>query len=522
MEWLTDPTVWLGLTTLILLEIILGIDNLIFIAILADKLPSRDQNAARQLGLGLALLLRLALLAGVFWLTTLTAPLFAAFGHGFSGRDLILLGGGLFLLLKATVEIHERLENEPTDHREDIAHTSFAAAVAQIVVLDAVFSVDSILTAVGMTDQLGVMMVAVIIAMAIMFVASKPLTEFVSAHPPLIILCLGFLLMVGFSLVAEGVGFHIPKGYLYAAIGFSVLIEMFNQIGLRNRKRWSARIPRRQRVAQAVLRLLGGVPARVQDAGDPNVDLLIADDSGDEVFAPSEKEMIRGVLALADRPISSIMTPRPALLWLDLDDSQESILSDIRNSPHAQLVVSKGSIDEIVGIVRKQDLLDLSIENKAMDVRAVTRAPVLVYEATSILKTLELFKLTPVHMAVVVDEYGSLLGVVTQTDLLEAIAGDLPDPQGQKGPESLRRQDGSFVLDASISIYQATELLGLKELPPGDYHTLAGFVLLQAGKIPQTGDHLNFGGWRFEILEMDGPRIAKLLATQATQEESHD
>jgi predicted tellurium resistance membrane protein TerC len=344
MGLLTDPTVWVGLATLILLEIVLSVDNLIFVAILADKLPPARRDRARQIGLGLALIMRLALLASVFWLTTLTAPLFTLLALEISGRDLILLLGGLFLLLKATVEIHERLEGEPEEQGRPIIHAGFASAVVQIVVLDAVFSVDSILTAVGMTDQLGVMMAAVIVAMAIMVVASGALTEFINAHPPLVILCLGFLLMIGFSLIADGLRYHIPKGYLYAAIGFTVMIEVFNQISLRNRRRRTAELPRRQRVAAAVLRLLGGVPATAV-IGGTTVDPLIAKDERDEVFAPAEKEMIRGVLGLADRPITSIMTPRSDLVWINFEDPKETILAEIRNTLHAQLL-SLTTLDE--------------------------------------------------------------------------------------------------------------------------------------------------------------------------------
>ncbi|MGH8014040.1 MAG: TerC family protein, partial [Candidatus Binataceae bacterium] len=354
MEWLSDPAIWLGLATLILLEIVLGIDNLVFLAIVSDKLPPNQRDAARRLGLGLALLIRLILLAGVFWLTTLSRTLFSAFGHGFSGRDLILFGGGLFLLLKATVEIHDRLEAPVPKRRDVAARAGFGAVVAQIVVLDAVFSVDSILTAVGMTNHLAIMMIAVIVAMLVMLVASKPLTEFVNAHPPLIILCLGFLLMIGLSLVADGVGFHIPKGYLYAAIGFSVLIEIFNQIALRNRQRRLATIPRRQRVTEAVLRLLSGVPASGANDTDPEPPLASVEE--DNVFAPNEKQMVGDVLGLAERTIGSIMTPRREVLWVDIDDSPELILTSVKRSPHAQLLVGQGSLDSIVGVVRKQDL----------------------------------------------------------------------------------------------------------------------------------------------------------------------
>jgi predicted tellurium resistance membrane protein TerC len=431
MEFLTDPTLWVGLLTLTLLEIILGVDNLIFIAILVDKLPATRRDRARQLGMCLALVMRLFLLAGIFFLTTLTTPLFRVHGLEISFRGLILVVGGLFLLLKATMEIHERLEAKPKERRAT-AHEGFGSAIAQIIALDVVFSVDSILTAVGMTDRLGVMMAAMVVAMALMIVASGMLTQFINARPPLIILCLGFLLMIGFSLITESFGYHVPKGYLYAAIGFAVMIEAFNQIGLRNRERQITAIPRRQRLADAVLFLLGGVPVTAITARDADFDPIFTEASKHEEFAPVEKEMIRGVLGLADRPISSIMTPRGGLAWIDLDASEETVLAEIQSSRHGQLLVSRGSIDKLVGTVRKQDLFDQYLERRLLDIPSVIHEPVVIHEATSILKTFELFKLAPVRMAIVVGEQRNLLGIVTQTDLLEAIAGDLPDPEQQR------------------------------------------------------------------------------------------
>jgi predicted tellurium resistance membrane protein TerC len=191
MEWLADPTAWLGLLTLIVLELVLGIDNLVFIAILADKLPPHQRDRARVIGLSLALIMRLGLLASISWMVTLTAPLFEVFGKSFSGRDLIMLFGGVFLLFKATMELHERLEGHVAQ-RVARAHAAFWPIVAQIVVLDAVFSLDAVITAVGMVEQLSVMMIAVIFSIGIMIVASKPLTRFVNAHPTVIMLCLGF------------------------------------------------------------------------------------------------------------------------------------------------------------------------------------------------------------------------------------------------------------------------------------------------------------------------------------------
>jgi len=211
MEWLLDPAAWVGLLTLVVLEIVLGIDNLIFIAILADKLPPAQRDRARIMGLSLALIMRLGLLSVMSWLVTLTTPLFTVGPVSPSGRDLILMVGGLFLLFKGTMELHERLEGgQHAGSSGPRVYASFWVIVTQIVVLDAVFSLDSVITAVGMVDHLAIMMIAVVIAIGIMLLASKPLTRFVNAHPTVVVLCLGFLLMIGFSLLAEAFGFKVP------------------------------------------------------------------------------------------------------------------------------------------------------------------------------------------------------------------------------------------------------------------------------------------------------------------------
>jgi predicted tellurium resistance membrane protein TerC len=261
MEWMLDPSAWVGLLTLVILEIVLGIDNLIFIAILVDKLPPALRDRARVTGLSLALVMRLGLLSVMSWLIKLTAPLFSVGPLSFSGRDLILVIGGFFLLLKGTLELHERVEGRSAHASGSRMHAGFWVIVTQIVILDAVFSLDAVITAVGMVDHLAIMMMAVVIAIGLMLVASKPLTRFVNAHPTVVILCLGFLLTIGFSLVAEGFGFPVPKGYLYAAITFSVLIEILNQLARRNLRKLDARRPLRERTAEGVLRMLGKRPA---------------------------------------------------------------------------------------------------------------------------------------------------------------------------------------------------------------------------------------------------------------------
>jgi predicted tellurium resistance membrane protein TerC len=230
--WLNDPTAWVALATLVILEVVLGIDNLIFIAILTNKLPVEQQSRARRLGIGAALVMRLVLLATISIIVRLTDPVFTAFGHGFSWRDIILIAGGLFLVWKATREIHHTVD--PVDHKEDmVGHAvtmTIGVAIFQILLLDLVFSIDSIITAVGMTDEIAIMYIAVISAVTVMLLAADPLSKFIAKNPTIVMLALGFLLMIGMTLIADGFGFHVPKGYIYAAMGFSALVEGLNML----------------------------------------------------------------------------------------------------------------------------------------------------------------------------------------------------------------------------------------------------------------------------------------------------
>ena len=234
MEWITDPAIWASLFTLTLLEIVLGIDNVIFVSIVANKLPESQRANARRIGLSLALILRLLLLSMLAWLVGLTNPLFTVFGQGFSWRDLILLSGGIFLIYKGTREILDALNGE-TENNESKKTAGFATIIAQIIILDLVFSIDSVVTAIGMADHLWVMITAVVIAMGVMLSAAKTISDFINHHPTAKMLALAFLLLVGIALVADGLHFHIPREYLYVAIAFSVSVEILNLMEKRKR-----------------------------------------------------------------------------------------------------------------------------------------------------------------------------------------------------------------------------------------------------------------------------------------------
>jgi len=235
MEWLTDPQIWISLVTLTVLEIVLGIDNIIFISILAGKLPPEQQGKARTLGLMLALVMRIILLCSIFWLTRLIHPLFHVFNHPFSGKDLVMIAGGLFLLWKSVHEIHGSLEGGEHEKSSGVKAT-MSAVITQIVIIDIVFSLDSVITAVGLAKEIGVMIAAVVLAMAVMLVAAKSISDYVNRHPTIKMLALSFLILVGVVLLADGFGQHVSKGYIYFAMAFSFAVEMLN-IRTRDRRK---------------------------------------------------------------------------------------------------------------------------------------------------------------------------------------------------------------------------------------------------------------------------------------------
>lgn len=244
MELVSDPAAWVALATLIMMEVVLGIDNLIFIAILSNKLPANQRVKARRIGISAALVLRLVLLASIAWIVTLTEPIITIAGNELSWKEIILIGGGMFLLWKATKEIHHKVDPNPVEDifdRKQIIGGSLLAAVTQILLLDLVFSVDSIITAVGMTHHVPIMVLAVLVAVSVMMLAATPLSNFINAHPTIVILALAFLVMIGMALIAEGLGFHVPKGYIYCAMAFSAFVETLNIVSAKASKKLKKR-----------------------------------------------------------------------------------------------------------------------------------------------------------------------------------------------------------------------------------------------------------------------------------------
>ena len=503
MEFLLDPGIWVGLITLIILEIVLGIDNLVFIAILAEKLPPEQRDKARVIGLSLALLMRLGLLFAISWLVTLTEPLITIFEKTFSGRDLILLGGGLFLVYKAVGELHEKMEGKPEIKvTTNVVYASFAAVVAQIVVLDAVFSLDSVITAIGMVDNIYVMMIAMVVAMLVMLLASKPLTAFVNRHPTVVILCLSFLLLIGISLIAEGFGFHIPKGYIYSGIGVAIAIEAFNQFGQRNVAKHEAKIPLRHRTADSILKLMGG---RVETSS-PDLH-----NEAQEAFADEERYMIGGVLTLAERSVASIMTPRSQISWVNIEDSPEQIREQILSVPHSLFPVCRGSLDKVISIVRAKELLDVLDEEEELKALIKRQRPIYIFEKMKVIDAINTLRTSKGSLVLVSDEFGNVQGLISPLDVFEAIAGEFPDADEQL--DLVKTNENEWKATGMLDLYQLELELGMMDLIEEDagYISVAGLILDKTQGEVQVGTQLDYQGVHFEVTELDGNRIKTVM-----------
>ncbi|RWS60001.1 hypothetical protein DN594_11255 [Enterobacter cloacae] len=517
MEFLMDPSIWVGLLTLVVLEIVLGIDNLVFIAILADKLPPKQRDKARLIGLSLALVMRLGLLSVISWMVTLTKPLFSVMDYTFSGRDLIMLIGGIFLFFKATTELHERLENRQHDDGHGKGYASFWVVVLQIVVLDAVFSLDAVITAVGMVNHLPVMMAAVVIAMAVMLLASKPLTRFVNQHPTVVVLCLSFLLMIGLSLVAEGFGFHIPKGYLYAAIGFSILIELFNQIARRNFIKQQSNQPLRARTADAILRLMGGRrQVNVQSDSENHNPVPVPEGA----FVEQERYMINGVLSLASRSLRGIMTPRGEISWVDANLSVDEIRQQLLSSPHSLFPVCRGELDEIIGVVRAKEMLVALEEGVNVEAVAAASPAIVVPETLDPINLLGVLRRARGSFVIVTNEFGVVQGLVTPLDVLEAIAGEFPDED--ETPEIVADGEG-WLVKGTTDLHALSHTLGLENVvnDEEDIATVAGLVIAVNGQIPRVGDVIELPPLHITIVEANDYRVdmVRIVKEQSAHDE---
>lgn len=498
-SWIHDPSAWIGLGTLIVIEIVLGIDNLIFISILSSRLPEGKKQQAFSLGLSIALLMRLVLLSAIAWIVTLTKPLLEVFGAPLSARDIILIIGGFFLLFKGTIELHDRIEGHNSAASSGARDAVFWQVVVQIIVLDAIFSLDSVITSVGMVKDLTVMMLAVIVAMLTMLLAARPLTHFVEKHPSVIVLCLGFLLMIGLSLIMDGFGLHIPKGYLYAAIAFSVLVEMFNQLSVRSRRLKITTRNLRESAARSVLGLLGG------SCGTTQLEMaaFVSNAGKESVFDAEERDMLARVIRIGGRTARYIMTPRRRMESLSCDASLEETLRTVSQTKHPFVPIQNTDSDEILGILHLHDLVLQIYSNDTFDLKKLLHPVQTIFEHTPLPDLIDILRKKSVPVFFVQDEYGAIVGMIVTEDILYVIAGRMgetcPDPA------TLQQADGSWKLPGRLSIDEITQIFNLSI--DTNAATLAGLLLEQLGHIPVEGEEWELKGLHWKIVHMDRQRI---------------
>ncbi len=503
MEFFSDPTLWTGLLILIAIEVVLSMDNLALIDVLADKLPEFSRGRARILGMCIALVARIGLL-WLFWrLLAFAAPLFSASGFVFSLRAVVLLCGGAFLVIKATRGLHDRLEGGLPIEDTPSDKTGFWYITAQIAAVDAIFSMDAVVTALGLMDSLGLMIVAVVAAAPAAILLKKRLPDLMLRHPTIQILCLDYLMLIGLVLVADAVGFHIPKGYIYVIIGFSMLVECIRQILDRRRDLRLGRRTLRLRTAGAVLRFLGSSTTFYKQSGSAPEKPATG-----EGLPAGAQEMLYGVLTLGERHIRSIMTPRPEVTWVDIEDTPAEIRATVRQSPHSVYPVRQSSTDEVLGVVYGKDIMGILPEAGDFNLNDIIQPPVFVQESVGILRLMEVLRATRAKMVLITEEYGSVVGLVTPLDILEVIAGDFPEVG--ENPDFIPDGENAWKVDGGIDLHRLEMLLDAdlrQDDGSGGYVTLGGYLMDNLGRLPQPGDTLESDDFCFEVLEASDRKV---------------
>lgn len=515
IAWLLDPTAWVGLLTLTVIQTVLGIDNLLFIAILSAKLPPKQAKQARYLGLGGALVIRIILMLSAAYIVAISKPLFTIYDFECTSRDLMMLAGGLFLIYKATQELHGKLEAADVEEAmtvNKVVVQSFAVVVSQIIILDVLFSADAIVTAIGMTNHGYIMIISVTIASVLLIWASGAISEFVTKHPTLVILCLGFLLLIAFSLILEAFHIYVSKGYLYSAMGFSILIESFNQISRKNLLQLKKNNTARQTAATIVLRLLGSRPDDM-----PTLKDAIISAPEEDIFNSQEQEMVSRVLQLSTLPVKAVMTARPDLQMIKIDGSTTSVIKKAMQCTRSRLIAYKnGFKDQPLGFIVRANLLGQMLQgNTAVgDIERQIVQPIHLPETISILKALEQFKKNKKYFGFVFDEFGVFEGVVTLQDILEEITGEMPSRT--ETPEILPydESESAYRVDGDTILSDLERETGLAISANEHYQTIAGYVLDRFQRVPKQGEKLEVDGWTIEVSSADLTSINVLKLTR--------
>ncbi|MCW5197721.1 TerC family protein [Buchnera aphidicola] len=502
MGILLDPSTWTGLFALVLLEIILGIDNLIFLTIITKKLNPNQRTKARNIGLVLSLLIRIIFLYFISWFTSLTAPLCSNKYIILSVREFILLIGGIFLSIISLIELYDKIYHKRIKRKKHKKYSYFWSIILQIIILDTIFSLDSIITAIGMINNFTIISVSMIISMFCILALSNTLKKFVEKYKKIFILCLGFLLIIGVNLVLEALGLYLSKTYLYTAVGFYVFIELFNEISKYNFLLYQYNRPFRRRILENFLKILKREKNKdiqvIKKFNQDNTKTYPVKEYID--FKEEEKYMISSLLHLSLRSVKSIMTPRTEISWININQSYDIIKKKLLNTPHNIFPVCEGKIDKIIGVVRAKELI-LKIEKNHNILNFVSKhKPIIISEKINLIKLLKILKNSKGNIILVKNKFNMLQGLVTPVDFLKAIAGDFPD--SDKTPNIIK-QNNSWIVQGSTDLYSLQQRLNTNTFIKKNTMniSISGFIIEKYGTIPVSGQVIKISSFIFKILK---------------------
>ncbi|NIH41112.1 MAG: hypothetical protein G8D27_00985 [Buchnera aphidicola (Periphyllus aceris)] len=512
MGFILNPSAWTGLVVLIIIEIVLGIDNLIFLTILVKKLSPKQRKKARIIGLTLSFFIRIFFLSIISWSTSLTYPFYSNQYITLSIREIIFLIGGVFLSFVALLELNDKLCNKSSKKKKNKCYSNFWIIIFQIITLDAIFSLDSIITAVGIVNNILIMTLAVLIAMCFMLFILKSLKKFINKYQAIVILCLGFLLMIGLSLILEVLGLYIPKTYLYSAIGFSIFVELFNQISKYNFLIYQYGRPIRTRVLETFLKIIKKEKQKNKHIKNTVQDKKYTSKEYSNL-KKEEKYMIYSLLNLAIRPIKSIMTPRAEISWINIKKSSHEIKNKLIDTPHSLFPICQGELDKVIGVVRAKELLSIIEKKKDILTFVLQHKPIIVFETLSPISLLKILKKSKGNIVIIINKFHIVQGLITPLDFLKAIAGDFPD--ADETPDIIKEKNG-WLVKGNTNLHSIQQFLNIKNLIKEKtiHASIAGLLIEKTGEIPSQGDIINISSFSFKIIKVNNYAIDLIRITK--------
>jgi len=511
-----DPsTTLIDLLVLIIIEVVLGLDNLIFLTILIKKLPPQHRTQARILGLFLSVLIRILFLSLLSWSTSLINPFYSNQYFTCSIRQTILFFGGIFLSCMALLELYNKIFYKKKEKIKKKKYSKLWTIVFQLVLLDTIFSLDSIITAIGIINNIILMSLAVIISMFFMLFISKSLKKFMTTYQAIFMVCLSFLFMIGISLILESFNLNIPKNYLYFAVGFATFIEFFNQLSKYHFSLYQYSRPIRTRILEKVFKILKNEKKKNKKFFNSKNKINNQKNSSikDIEFDKEEKYMIYSLLNLAIRPIKSIMTPRAEVSWININTPHAEIKKKLLETPHSLFPVCKGELDSIIGVVRAKELLSV-IENKKNVLKFVSKnLPIIISENINPINLLKILKKSKGNIVIIINKFNIVQGLITPLDFLKAIAGDFPD--ADETPDIIKEKN-SWLVKGQTDLNSLQQLLKIKNFSDDKikHASIAGLLIEKKGSMPIQGDIIKISSFHFNIVKIKNYKIDLIRITK--------